>query len=282
MTATAFPKLKAPSTLAVLRLVDTKQLDAELFQLSKKDLALLRDKQRKLRDLNAQVPTFTRNLADPPNPVDTSLTQSAAAALVFAWEAAGTAVCISPEGLLLTCSHCIAMSEDEYEPMREQWLLFASGDAVRTRCVVWDPIRDLALLQITLATISDFPSVRMAAGPPSIRTPLICVGHPGSEDFEAARPGVATGYDVLHVSEGRFRGLAKGQDPQDNSEIGALMHDCWTYWGHSGAPLVSRTNGRLIGLHSSWDDETGMRRGIAWEAMNSFLAEHTASVIELE
>jgi hypothetical protein len=82
-------------------------------------------------------------------------------------------------------------------------------------------------------------------------------------------PGVKTNYDVLHVSTGRFRGYAAGQDVHDNSEIGALKHDCWTYWGHSGAPLVERNSGGLVGLHSSWDDETGMRRGVAWEAIKS-------------
>lgn len=276
--ASALRVLKATDGSTVMRLVNTQQLDRELSRMPKKDLTLLRDKQRKLGDVNAQVPTFVRTLADSSNQVDAALAQSAAATLVFAWEAAGTAVCISPRGLLLTCSHCIAMSEDEYEPTKEQWLLFASGDAVRTRCVVWDPIRDLALLQITMATVSDFPYVQMAAGPPIMRTALICIGHPGSEDFEATKPGVATGYDVLHFSEGRFRGLAKGQDPQDNSEIGALMHDCWTYWGHSGAPLVSKSDGGLIGLHSSWDEETGMRRGIAWQALAAFLTEHTTLV----
>lgn len=84
-------------------------------------------------------------------------------------------------------------------------------------------------------------------------------------------PGVQTNYDSLVLSSGNYRGLDPDQDPQDNSEIGALMHDCWTYWGHSGAPLVLRNTGSLVGVHSSWDDETGMRRGVPWEALVSFL-----------
>ena len=43
------------------------------------------------------------------------------------------------------------------------------------------------------------------------------------------------------------------------------MHDAWTYWGHSGAPLVSAEAGpdgwKLVGVHSSWDEGSGMRRG---------------------
>jgi hypothetical protein len=63
-------------------------------------------------------------------------------------------------------------------------------------------------------------------------------------------------------------------DPQDNSEIGTLKHDAWTYWGHSGAPLLRRVDGSLLGLHSSWDDSTAMRHGVPLAAIKAFLREH--------
>lgn len=256
--------------------LDDTELLKRLSKLPSDDLSLLRLKQRKLRQPNAQVPSFIERSNGSNEP---SLAQAAAATLVFAWEAAGTAICISSGGLLLTCSHCVAETEEEYVPAKLRWLLFASGDAVQAECVAWDPRRDLALLQITAASASctSFPHIDISTAPSKLNTPLLCIGHPGSEDLEASQAGIETNYDVLHISEGRFRGLAEDQDVQDNSEIGALMHDCWTYWGHSGAPLVGRNNGRLIGLHSSWDDETGMRRGIAWEAVRDFLEEHTTS-----
>lgn len=72
--------------------------------------------------------------------------------------------------------------------------------------------------------------------------------------------------------------MAAGQDVQDNADIGSLEHDCWTYWGHSGAPLIAAESGEVIGLHSSWDDETGMRKGIGWEAIDAFLSERCTKV----
>jgi S1-C subfamily serine protease len=200
---------------------------------------------------------------------------------VFAQEEAGTAVCVSSDGLLLTCAHCVAEDDEEPDPERLYWLLFASGQAVAARCVAWDKTRDLGLLRVVAAqseptsgdAASPFAFVHIAEVGPSPGDKLVCVGHPGSEDLEAAEPGLKTGYDVLHLSTGAFRGYADGQDLQDNSEIGALQHDCWTYWGHSGAPLFDRRSGRLVGLHSSWDDETAMRRGIALEAIVAFLNE---------
>jgi hypothetical protein len=208
------------------------------------------------------------------------------ATLVFAQEEAGTAICISEEGFLLTCSHCVAETGQDLDYTKSHWLLFASGKIVEAKCVAWDSKRDLALLRIVSAQSEpvdshqnimepgEFSAITIASSPPQLNTALVCVGHPGSEDLENVLPGVKTNYDVLHVSDGAFRGYAAGQDLQDNSEIGALQHDCWTYWGHSGAPLIERKTNRLVGLHSSWDDVTAMRRGVPLEAIQEFMREH--------
>ncbi|KAM6524996.1 hypothetical protein FALCPG4_010562 [Fusarium falciforme] len=203
----------------------------------------------------------------PLNPVD--------ATFIFAQEQAGTAVCVSPDGVLLTCSHCVAESASELTQNPNHMLLSSKGAIVSARVMAWDPTRDLALLMITEAELPHrpFPYVHLAASPPKAHTRLICVGHPGSEDLEAERRGVPTEYDTLVLSEGKFHGLAAGQDPQNNSDMGALKHSCWTYWGHSGAGLFDRRTGALVGLHSSWDEDTGMRRGVPFEAVSAFLEE---------
>ncbi|KAK1467357.1 AT hook domain-containing protein [Colletotrichum melonis] len=257
----------------------------KLKDLGKKSIQLLLKKRQLLRDTPLDIPEDMERKG---------LASSVMATLVFAQEEAGTAVCISPNGILLTCSHCIAETVDDFDDSKSHWLLFASGQVVEAKALAWDDKRDLALLKITSAQQPPPPSgptsssssssssphsgsfsfVTLSPSPPALKARLICVGHPGSEDFEAAVPGTKTDYNVLHLSTGTFRGCAEGQDPQDNSEIGALMHSCWTYWGHSGAPLVDRKTGTLVGLHSSWDDETGMRRGVAWEAISGFLGEN--------
>ncbi|KAJ0158491.1 hypothetical protein CTA2_11480 [Colletotrichum tanaceti] len=55
------------------------------------------------------------------------------AALVFAQEEADTAVCISPDGLLLTCAHCLVETADAFDLSRSHWLLFASFQVVEAR-----------------------------------------------------------------------------------------------------------------------------------------------------
>jgi hypothetical protein len=254
------------STIAVL----STNLTSKATKLSKKDHILLLHKERWLRTNTISIPRGGQNLQPA---ID--------ATLVFAQEEAGTAVCVSDTGLLLTCSHCVAESVEEYDEDKSHWLLFSSGRVVETKCVAWDAQRDLALLRIVAAQKiegassssgeQEFPFISLAESTPKRDASLGCIGHPGSEDLEASLPGAKTNYDVLHVSVGAFRGYAVGQDLQDNSEIGALEHDCWTYWGHSGAPLVDRRTERLVGLHSSWDEETRMRRGIPLEAVRSFM-----------
>jgi hypothetical protein len=257
-------------------------LTRAITKLDPADHRTLQKKQSLLRESEVYIPTGLGRHSS-----------AVAATLVFAQEEAGTAVCVSSSGRLLTCSHCVAESAADFDASREHWLLFASGRAVKAVCKAWDPLRDLALLQIVAAQCEQgpgrggghapkpatgFPFVGVAASPPSPGSRLFCVGHPGSEDLEESRPGVKTHYDVLHVSEGAFRGYAPRRrgDLQDNSVIGALKHDCWTYWGHSGAPLLHRSTGEMVGMHSSWDDVTGMRRGIPLEAVEIFLGSYRA------
>ncbi|KAL0931391.1 AT hook domain-containing protein [Colletotrichum truncatum] len=265
-------------------LPETLGASLKLKHLTRKNLQLLLKKRRLLQENQLEAPQDMQVKG---------LAQSLMATLLFAQEEAGTAVCISRDGILLTCSHCVAETADEFDKSKSHWLLFASGQVVEAKTLVWDSRRDLALLKVIAAqeppssTTSDpsraavgFPFITPATSPPPLKSRLVCVGHPGSNDLEAAETGIQTGYDMLHLSTGTFRGCVEGQDVQDNSDIGALMHTCWTYWGHSGAPLIERRTGRLVGLHSSWDDKTGMRRGIALEAIQGFLRENERHLVE--
>jgi hypothetical protein len=281
------------------------KLTCQVTRLRRKDVEILRMKQEALSDYTqSQVAAFIRGLVSTSDPeINTVLAQAAASTLVFAQEEAGTAVCIDPSGLILTCAHCVSETGDDEQLRTPKWLIFASGQVIKATCSAYDSKRDLALLRVVAASASAnpgqqppastpvvlvpqrdesnnllFPQARVDNSSPRMGQSLICIGHPGSEDLEASEAGIPTNYDVLHISEGSFRGLAKGQDPQDNSEIGALKHNCWTYWGHSGAPLLSRATGKLVGLHSSWDDRTGMRRGVPLEAIREFLLEHGVQV----
>lgn len=250
-------------------------LNRSLTGLTAKDHKVLLQNQARLRQHSLEIPAQVARQAAVLD-----------ATLVFAQEEAGTAVCIAPNGVLLTCSHCVAEDANELNGSKVRWLLFSSGIAVKATCLSWDEKRDLALLQVVAAQHEGgesserlrFPHLAISPTAPALNSRLVCIGHPGSEDLEASQSGVKTNYDVLHVSTGRFRGYAKDQDLQDNSEIGALMHDCWTYWGHSGAPLLDAKTGGLIGLHSSWDDETGTRRGVPLEAIVEFLKENAKHI----
>jgi hypothetical protein len=201
------------------------------------------------------------------------------ATLIFAQYEAGTAVCIGPAGWVLTCAHCFGDSEEEYENSnKRRWLLFYTGLAVQVECRVWDDRRDLALLKIIAIESSEegaptFAWVPVATDKPPYRLPIICIGQPGRDDLEATSSR-RTKYHLVEISHGCFQGMVEGVDPQDNSEIGTLMHDAWTYWGHSGAPLLRESDGALVGLHSSWDDETAMRHGIPHVAIKGFLREN--------
>jgi hypothetical protein len=53
-------------------------------------------------------------------------------------------------------------------------------------------------------------------------------------------------------------GTTVGTEPREGS---FLLHTCWTYWGHSGAPLFDAATGEVCGLHCAWNEHTGLRHG---------------------
>ena len=245
-----------------------------LSELTPSETRLLRRKQAKLISTASSTLEYVLSLAQ---------TQKVlASTFIFAGEQASTAICIDPAGWVLTCAHCFGDNQQEYRAgSKRRWLLQYTGQAVQVECRIWDGKRDLALLKIiavesTTSKEDEPPTfcyVPLSARSPKLNSSIICIGQPGADDLEVdyARK---TNYNLIETSEGMFRGMVLGADPQDNSDIGSLMHDAWTYWGHSGAPLLSDRSGDLVGLHSSWDDSTGMRHGIPLVAIKSFLSEN--------
>jgi hypothetical protein len=243
-------------------------LDAE-------ETRILRKKQQRLRASAQSINRLASKYGD-------HIVNALQATYIFAQHEAGTAVCVDAAGWILTCAHCFGESEEEWMAYRRKWLLTYSGVAMQVECIVWDGRRDLALGRIVCVEGVDVPDIfAFMSLPPSrlespelyMRTPILCIGQPGADDLESERPR-KTDYALVEISEGKLRGLIPNADPQDNSEIGTLKHDAWTYWGHSGAPLLCRETGSLLGLHSSWDDETAVRHGIPLVAIQEFLMEH--------
>lgn len=251
--------------------------------LNRADLQTLRKKQQRLR--NSVSLTLETARKEGPQAVS-----ALASTLVFAQHEAGTGVCIDARGWILTCAHCFGESPQEWQAQRRKWLLYYTGLAVQVECRVWDERRDLALAKIIRVEMEKSTSVDRASSPvfsfaspatsQSPTTPIFCIGQPGADDLESASPR-KTAYDLIEVSTGRLRGLIPDADPHDNSEIGVLKHDAWTYWGHSGAPLLRRSDGTLLGLHSSWDDSTAMRHGVPLVAIRAFLEENLPASVDL-
>jgi hypothetical protein len=206
----------------------------------------------------------------------TSMSPGFQATVIFAQYECGTGVCIDSTGRILTCAHCVG---EKPKIGIQKIVLYSNGLMVLTKCIELDLVADLALLQVTghydseskdfvHNTPSSYPSVKVGETI-TLGEPLVCFGQPGCDDLES-KTERKTDYAVLMRSQGTFEGCLEGGDLNDNSEIGQLQHDCWTYWGHSGAGLFNQ-NCELVGIHSSWDDEKGTRHGIHLNAIRKFL-----------
>ncbi|KAJ5144539.1 hypothetical protein N7448_001931 [Penicillium atrosanguineum] len=248
-----------------------------LLGLAGADLQLLRKKQHRLR---ASASLTVENSLE----FGWQAIRALASTLIFAQHEAGSAICIDPRGWILTCAHCFGETSYEWKAGRRKWLLYYNGLAVQVECRAWDERRDLALAKIIRIETSEkhsspvrpvFTFVPVAQ---TLKTSahILCIGQPGADDLESAVPR-QTAYNLIEISQGRLCGMVSGADPEDNSDIGTLKHNAWTYWGHSGAPLLRRSDGALLGLHSSWDDTTAMRHGVPLVAIQSFLKTHLPS-----
>lgn len=262
--------------------------------------------------------------------------------VIFAQYEAGTGVCISSSGLILTCAHCCDDGSTSRRSSRsppKKFVLFADGSIYLTQVLKLDFQMDVGLLQVIgvydsitcsvyqvdtgvipdparlldsidqngrpdcrqcqdLNPTDSIDSINSGGGKKkkssspeeassvatsdrfSISLPftvladdlvhderLFCLGQPGRDDLESEEAR-KTDYPLIHISKGRFQ-RCLSEDLCDNREIGQLQHSCWTYWGHSGAPLIN-SRGQVAGLHSSWDDETQTRHGVHVAALKTF------------
>jgi len=171
----------------------------------------------------------------------------------------GSGVNLRPEGLILTNAH---VAHKLGNRLRVE---FPSGQQFESSCVGIDAHLDLALCQVEGG--KDLPCAPLAARAPKVGTPVVCIGQPGS----TTPNGKPTGYKPFHVSAGTIRGLM--DNPLGSQRLGRVMHDAWTYWGHSGSPLFDNDGG-IVALHNSWDSSTSMRRAVPYQAITVFLEQH--------
>ena len=207
------------------------------------------------------------------------LKESFNACLVFGQYEAGSAICIDKSGIIITCAHCLG---DEMFIGTQKTLIFSNGDIILATCVSGIE-RDVCLLKIegvyendVLNIREEYPFVPISSPLPIYNTKCFCIGQPGRDDLES-ETDVKTNYPFIFISQGKYLGILGESDLNDNFEIGQLIHSCWTYWGHSGAPIINLEEG-LIGLHSSWDSTTGTRHGIHLTCIKQCIEDYRLSI----
>lgn len=203
----------------------------------------------------------------------------------FVQSGAGTGVHVG-NGMILTCAHVVGHEDDDTEassssscvPKREgrvKHVMFPNGIIYPAVCVVAlesESQQDVAVLKITSDT-KGLPFANIASASPEIGGRIVCVGNPSNINLEREEEEDDETIDfeppVWHASAGQFRGRFDRE-----KELGDIMHTCWTYWGHSGAPLFDE-HGHVVGLHNSWDDRCGMRHGVGlWQIRDAMKRAH--------
>ena len=196
----------------------------------------------------------------------------------------GSAVCIHEKGYILTCAHAAPPFEDENT--KESLYIFPSGEIIKALTLDKDEKLDLALLQIISIyennkfiniknlTNKKFPYAKIKIPENSQNETkgkkVFCIGNPcfTMEDDDGNIEN--NEYKPFWISFGKIKGYLK--DPiYCKNDLGPLIHNCWTYWGHSGAPIFN-FDGELVGMHNSWNEKNADRHGNSLLGINKFLS----------
>lgn len=197
----------------------------------------------------------------------------------------GSGVCVDPRCLILTNAH-VAKKIGE-----RVIVIFPDGGQIIGVCIALNRKWDLALVgarvqidgkangelssskrgdvsgEVVFSKFASFPFAQIAGEPATLGAKLICIGQPAS----MTPGGKPTYYPRYDVSVGSV--LEVGADPLgDQSELGQIRHDAWTYWGHSGSPLFDE-HGHIAAMHNSWDATQGQRHAVSHQAIKQFLSE---------
>jgi hypothetical protein len=205
---------------------------------------------------------------------------------------AGSGVLVSADAVL-TCAHCVCADDDPDDEAsdaaggdvcrvgRMKLLLLGCGAIAVGECIACDNAADLALLRIVAHAGGDgageaaprHAGLRCGAAS-NDRARVVCIGNPSEFNLESSTKGARIRFapPIFHSSEGALIGRTRPEVLERNACVGPWEHTAWTYWGHSGAPLVNR-EGLIVGLHNSWDDSTGSRHCVGPDALAVFLAE---------
>lgn len=201
----------------------------------------------------------------------------------------GSAVCIKENGFILTCAHAAPPVNKTKSNKNYIYLIFPNKELILAETVEKDEDLDLALLKVIAVKIKGkfkrleelknkkFPFVNLNENF-SLNTnankneKVFCIGNPSFTEYENDNQNfyLKNEYMPFWLSKGKIKGYMQDEIYGD-FDLGPMIHSCWTYWGHSGAPIFNYDL-ELIGIHNSWNDQNANRHAISLLGISKFLS----------
>ena len=162
----------------------------------------------------------------------------------------GTGFVISSQGHLLTCAHVVDQAKSIR--CRMYWPGLPGGDVRWFNCEVLQPIRkdvDLALIKITDGNGFKPLNLRDAANGAQNAEDIMVVGYPF---------GKLNKVDLSQLIHNHFEGRVSSiQNAGSDNEF--CLIDCSGKSGNSGSPVISMTDGRVLGVFDGSETRTNKK-----------------------
>lgn len=126
------------------------------------------------------------------------------------------------------------------------------------RVVAADVNHDIAVFEADLLHPAGDATLRLASYAPSANTKLVMIGYPADEDPTTARRGKLTTTVNCWTLGDTVPSPYAGQD--DKTLDKSLRHNCTTYGGNSGGPMVVEGTREAIGLPFTYMPDDYQRR----------------------
>ncbi len=152
------------------------------------------------------------------------------------------------ETLMITARHCMDTKPEDWCDGKTVLKDSEGNEGSCLEILATDASHDIFLFKSSLPYVES-RSLLLAKNPPATKTPLLMIGHPADDSFDGhqGREGLLTVTENCWVLGNNYESPYLNS-PSFQFKDAAALHNCSTYGGNSGGPMLIKGTNIVVGL----------------------------------